>query len=57
MNLPLIDTSTDLLLMSDKIFSVLAVLLVIFGALAGYLVVLGRKVGALEAKMDSLEKE
>lgn len=49
--------SKDLLLMSDKIFSVLAVLLIIFGALIGYLIFLGRKVRALEAKMDSLEKE
>lgn len=43
--------------MSDKIFSVLAVLLIIFGSLVGYLFVLNKKIGALEEKMEALEKE
>jgi hypothetical protein len=52
-----IAASNDLLLMSDKIFSVLAILLVIFGSLAGYLFFLNKKIGALEEKIDALEKE
>ena len=52
-----ITASQDLLLMSDKIFSVLTILLVIFGGLIGYLFFTNKKIGALEAKIDALDKE
>ncbi len=52
-----IQPTKDLLLASDKIFSVMAVLLVIFGALIGYVYFLNKKVKAIEAKIDTLEKQ
>ena len=45
------------LLMSDKIYSVLTILLVIFGLLSLYLVATNRKINELEEKMDKLENE
>ncbi|MDX2250352.1 MAG: hypothetical protein SF052_26450 [Bacteroidia bacterium] len=39
------------LLMSDKVYSVLTVILLIFGALIGYLVLTNRKIRNLEKKL------
>lgn len=43
----------DILLQSDKIYSVLAIILLIFGALVGYLVVIERKLSRLEKKQSA----
>ncbi|MEO0474097.1 MAG: CcmD family protein [Bacteroidota bacterium] len=48
-------TSGSLLLASDKIYSVLTVILLVFAAVIFYLVQLGRKVGSLEQSMEELE--
>lgn len=47
----------SILLVSDKIYSVLAVLLIIFGSLVAYLYVTQRKVSRLEQQMDQLEQK
>lgn len=52
-----IQPAEDILLASDKIFSVMAVLLVIFGALIGYVYFLNKKVKTIEEKIDTLEKQ
>lgn len=46
----------DILLQSDKVYSILAILLMIFGALIGYMVVTERKLQRLEKKMDEKNK-
>ncbi|MEZ4773523.1 MAG: hypothetical protein R3D00_10110 [Bacteroidia bacterium] len=47
----LLQTEKTWLLMSDKVYSVLTVLLLIFGALIGYLVLTNRKIRDLEKKL------
>ena len=46
----------SILLVSDKIYSVLAILLLIFGSLIAYLYNTQRKIGRLERQMDQLER-
>lgn len=43
------------LLASDKIFSVMSVLVIIFGVVITYLVMLSRKASAMEKRMDELD--
>lgn len=53
----LLQAKQSWLLMSDKIYSVLAILLIVFGLLSIYMVSTNRKISDLEQKMDELEKE
>ena len=48
---------TTFLMTSDKVYSILTVLLVIFGLVIGYLVLTGRKISKLEKRMGSLNEE
>ena len=48
---------TTFLMTSDKVYSILTVLLIIFGLVIGYLVLTGRKISKLEKLMDSWNKE
>lgn len=43
----------DILLQSDKIYSVLSIILLIFGVLVGYLVVIERRLNRLEKKQSA----
>ena len=47
----------SILLASDKIYSVLAILLIIFGSLVVYLILTQRKISKLEQHMDQLEQK
>ncbi len=51
------ETSKPWLLASEKINSVLAIVLLIFGAVLVYLVLTERKAARLEKKMTNLEQE
>ena len=51
------ETQKEWLLTSDKVYSLLTVLLIIFVAMIAYLVWTNRKVNRLEEKMDSLENK
>lgn len=44
--------NTDILLREGRMYSVLAVLLVIFLALVGYMVITERKISAIEKKLE-----
>lgn len=50
----LLQSPPGVLLRSDKIFAVMAVLLVIFGGILFYLIRTGRKARELEARLDQL---
>lgn len=52
----LLQTEQSLLLKSDKVYSVLVVLLLIFGGLIAYLFSTDRKVKMIEKKIEELEK-
>lgn len=51
-----VEPSGPLLLRSEKIYTVMAVLLVIFVALIAYLLVLDRKITRMEKQVDELPK-
>ena len=46
----------SVLLRHEKVYSILAILLVIFGAFMAYLFVTNRKLNSLEKKIEDLEK-
>lgn len=46
----------DILLQSDKVYSILAILLMIFGAMIGYMVLTERKLQQLEKKINEKNK-
>ena len=48
--------SDSLLLRHDKVYSILAILLVIFATFVAYLILTQRKVSQLEKKIEELEK-
>ncbi|RMG70141.1 MAG: hypothetical protein D6722_09080 [Bacteroidetes bacterium] len=50
----LLQAQPGVLLRSDKVFAVLAVLLVIFGGIVFFLIQSGRKAQALESRIDEL---
>ncbi len=52
-----IQPSQSILLRSEKIFSVLAVLLIIFTGILIYLIVLNRKIVHLHKQMEDLKKD
>lgn len=52
----LLQTQNSLLLKSDKVYSVLAILVIIFSALILYLFLTDRKTKAIEAKIEELKK-
>lgn len=47
--------ASTILLQHDKVYAVLAVLLIIFGALMAYAWTTNRKVARLEARLDALD--
>ena len=51
-----VETGSSVLLRSDKIYTVLTVLLIIFVVLIGYLVSVNKKVNQLEQKIDNLKE-
>ena len=45
------------LMVSDKVNSLLLILLIIFGGFIAYMFITGKKVSKLEAQLDELEKK
>ena len=50
------DIQQEWLMVSDKVNSLLVILLIIFGGVIAYLFLTGRKVSKLEAQLKELEK-
>jgi hypothetical protein len=53
----LLQSNPSWLLASEKVFSVLAVLLIIFGLLIVYLMFTNKRISELEQKMSEMEDE
>lgn len=51
------DINQEWLMVSDKVNSLLLILLIIFGGFIAYMFVTGKKVSKLEAQLDELEKK